>query len=180
MINSVYRGREYSELNAIKLDGLKNELLVMDSFPRFITYLLVWLFGTRRHRVGLPQSGEGPGPDVWDGETGHGGDGVFGQRSVATAVRAQGSQGTGGRGVRVWPDFAQGLLRDAEEVHAEEDAPRQSREEVDDLVLGPEKLPQQRVTPVHGSHQVPKRPAETCETEEQMYKKERTRIKEPA
>lgn len=137
----------------------------MVSSPRFITYLLVWLFGTRRHRVGLPQSGEGPGPDVWDGETGHRGDLVFGQRSVATTVRAQGSEGTGGRGVRVWPDFAQGLLRDAEEVHAEEDAPRQSWEEVDDLVLGPEKLPHQRVTPVHGSHQVPKRPAKTWKTE---------------
>lgn len=107
----------------------------------FITYLFVWLFGTGRHRIGLPQSREGPGPDVWDGGTGHGGDGVFGQRSVAIAVRAQGAQGAGGRGVRVRPGLAQGLLRDAGEVHAEEDAPRQSREEVDDLVLGPEQLP---------------------------------------
>lgn len=73
----------------------------MDSTPRFITNLLVWLFGTRRHRVGLPQRREGPGPDVWDGGTGHGRDGVFGQRSVATAVTAQGSEGTGGRGIRV-------------------------------------------------------------------------------
>lgn len=79
----------------------KFNLLAMDSPPSFMAYLLVWLFGARRHRVGLPQSREGPGPDVWDGGTGHGGHGVFGQRPVAVAVRAQGSQGAGGRGVRV-------------------------------------------------------------------------------
>lgn len=128
-------------------------------------YLLVWLFGARGHRVGLPQSREGPGPDVWDGGSAHGGHGVFGQRSVATAVRAHGAEGAGGRSARVGPGLAQRFLRDAEEVHGEEDAPRQSREEVDDLVLGPEQLPHQRVTPVHGPHQVPERPAETCKAD---------------
>lgn len=109
--------------------------------PSFITNLLVRLFGAGGHGVGLPQGREGPGPDVWDGGSGHGFHGVLGQRPVAVAVGAQGPQGAGGRGIRDGAGLAQGFLRDAEEVHAEEDAPRQRREEVDDLVLGPQQLP---------------------------------------
>lgn len=79
------------------------------------------------------------------------------QGSIATtaAVCAEEEKGIGGQHVQA-NVLGQGCLWDAEEMHDEEYHPGQGREEVDDLVLWPQQSAQGRVTPVHGSHEVPK------------------------
>lgn len=134
------------------------------------THLLVWLLGAGGHRVRLPQCRERPRPEVCDGRD-YRRDGLFGERSVTVAVGAQKAEGTGRWRVRGRGDLVQRLLWNAEQVHGEEDAPGQRWEEVDDLVLGAQELPEHRVTPVHRTHQVAKRSAQTWKTQRQGLKR---------
>lgn len=127
-----------------------------------ITNLFVWLLDTGGHWVGFAQGRERPGPEVCDGRWDYSRDGVFGQRSVTAAVGSQQTEGAGGRKVSSGWVLAQRLLWNTEEMHAEEDAPGQRREEEDDLVLGAQQLTHERVTPVHSSHQVTTRSTQAC------------------